>query len=118
MLGTQTSTGLDQATKEWQADFFIAENHPAFAGHFPNQPIFPAVSQIELVLQVLTEGLKQAMTLSIVQRAKFQALLLPNTQIQIKVQVDAHKQVRWQIIGDGTTYSSGLLTVKEKNPLS
>ena len=101
-------------TNGWQAELLLKPEHPAFIGHFPNQAIFPGVSQIELALNVLSFGLQMPLFITEVPYAKFKAAISPNTIIQIQVNVQAKNLASWLITGSQPMFSSGQLKYAEK----
>ena len=42
-----------------KSSFFVTTHHPHFQGHFNHFPVFPAVSQIQLVKKILAQSLKK-----------------------------------------------------------
>ena len=73
----------------------VTINEPFFAGHFPSQPIMPAVLILEsmaqagafLVLNNVTEPLKKNMLFSSITDSKFRAPIVPGDQVKIKMQL-------------------------------
>ena len=73
----------------------VTINEPFFAGHFPSQPIMPAVLILEsmaqagafLVLNNVTEPLKKNMVFSSITDSKFRAPIVPGDQVKIKMQL-------------------------------
>ena len=73
----------------------VTINEPFFAGHFPSQPIMPAVLILEsmaqagafLVLNNVPEPLKKNMLFSSITDSKFRAPIVPGDQVKIKMQL-------------------------------
>lgn len=65
-----------------QAGFMIAVDHPALAGHFPGNPLVPAVVVLDYALAAAANGRRPARIVS----AKFHASLTPGM----------HCEVRWR----------------------
>ena len=55
----------------------IASDHPALAGHFPNNPIVPGVIILDEVIQALRLQLAMPVRIIKISAAKFMAPLLP-----------------------------------------
>ena len=73
----------------------VTINEPYFAGHFPSQPIMPAVLILEsmaqagafLVLNSVLEPLKKNMLFSSITNSKFRVPIVPGDQVKIKMEL-------------------------------
>ena len=74
----------ERAADKVVCSWTVPEDLPYLAGHFPNQPVVPAVAIIDAALEVLSQGLKQKLSLQKVKNAKFTSPLLPGTTVQIE----------------------------------
>jgi len=66
----------------------IPADHPAFAGHFPGQPLLPGVSLLAEVLQAVLADPELAARVGTAPRlgnAKFLAPVRPGAQLQIRL---------------------------------
>jgi len=69
------------------SEFVIPANHPALAGHFPGQPVVPAVVLLDAVLAAIRA--RQACVLHSIPVAKFLHPVLPEERIDLRIQVTA-----------------------------
>jgi 3-hydroxyacyl-[acyl-carrier-protein] dehydratase len=83
--------------------------HPALPGHFPGQPLVPAVVLLEQVAQALRAWRRQRLTR--VLEAKFVAPLLPDetAQLQLTEAVANGPRVRFEIRRDGNLLARGVV---------
>ena len=73
----------------------VTINEPYFAGHFPDQPVMPAVLILEsmaqagafLVLNTVPDPLKKNMLFSSISDSKFRIPIIPGDQVEIKMQL-------------------------------
>ncbi len=69
--------------------FTIAVDHPAFAGHFPTQPVLPGVALLTLVLQALDTQPALRATVGAtpgLEQVKFLAPVGPGAQLQVQLE--------------------------------
>ena len=77
----------------------VTINEPYFQGHFPNQPVMPAVFSLEciaqagafLLLNTLEEPLKKNAFISAIDKARFRQPVLPGDQLRIEVIIAKRK---------------------------
>lgn len=91
-------------------NILIPADHPCFEGHFPGYPIFPAVAQLDLVLDQLQKVMQRSLTLSEIKRSKFPAPILPGMRVHLALKVEG-STVFWKIFSDDKTYSQGTVQV-------
>jgi 3-hydroxymyristoyl/3-hydroxydecanoyl-(acyl carrier protein) dehydratase len=91
-------------------NILIPKDHPCFEGHFPGHPIFPAVAQLDLVLDHVQTIMERNLTISEIKKAKFPAPILPGTLVHLALKVQDHT-VFWKIFVDDKTYSQGTIQV-------
>ena len=73
----------------------VTINEPYFAGHFPGQPVMPAVLILEsmaqagafLVLNTVPDPLQKNMLFSAISDSKFRIPIIPGDQVEIKMQL-------------------------------
>ncbi len=77
------------------ATLLIDENLPSFEGHFPGNPILPAVSIVDISLFLLSQ-IKPSISHSNIQikRSKFMAMVRPSQEVQIFAESDDGKNWR------------------------
>jgi 3-hydroxyacyl-[acyl-carrier-protein] dehydratase len=89
--------------------FVIAPDHPAFAGHFPGQPILPGVALLAEVLEaarvepILCASLGDAPRLSVV---KFSGAVRPGATLALEFVAGA-RALAWRIDEAGRVVASG-----------
>ncbi len=85
----------------------VTINEPFFAGHFPSQPIMPAVLILEsmaqagafLVLNNVPEPLKKNMFISGVDKVRFRQLITPGDQLHINIRLKSKKLTLYKFEG-------------------
>jgi len=73
----------------------VTINEPYFAGHFPDQPVMPAVLILEsmaqagafLVLNTVPDPLQKNMLFTSISDSKFRIPIIPGDQVEIKMQL-------------------------------
>ncbi len=80
---------LEKSEEKISAELLIDENLPSFKGHFPGNPILPAVSIIDICLFLLAEVKPNICHSDIeVKRSKFMAMVRPNQKVSIEATSD------------------------------
>ena len=83
--------------------------HPAFAGHFPGNPIMPGVVLLDEILQVATGHGRIAGPPWVVRSAKFLRAVRPGEELVIRLQPPAQGQVKFECsVGDVVAVSGAL----------
>jgi 3-hydroxyacyl-[acyl-carrier-protein] dehydratase len=90
--------------KPLSARFTVDPTHPALAGHFPGDPIVPAVVLMRFVAQTLERG---GRTLSAVERMKFLRPVRPGEVIDVTVTSSPGERGGVEIAIDGMLVASG-----------
>lgn len=79
-------------------------DHPAFAGHFPGQPILPGVVLLEWVVDALAAaGVSQGEGETLVfQNAKFLSPVSPGETLLLRLEPGARQGWRFEVLGTNT----------------
>ena len=64
--------------------FLFGSDFPGFAGHFPGNPMLPAIVQIQTALILAEEALGRALDLVEIENAKFLLPVKPGQEICVK----------------------------------
>jgi 3-hydroxyacyl-[acyl-carrier-protein] dehydratase len=70
--------------------FQLKMNFPAFRGHFPTQPILPAMVQILIAHKLIQKALGQSYPFKELSRAKFMHPVQPNMDIRLHCRQNDH----------------------------
>ena len=90
----------------------IPEDAPAFAGHFPGKPILPAIAQIGLVLQALSERRGRPARLRVLTGLRFRRTVGPGDRLDVETEGE-DRRWRFTLRRGGEVVSSGRLEVAE-----
>mgnify|MGYP000226704251 CR=1 FL=1 len=87
-----------------EAKVEINADHPLFEGHFPGQPVTPGVLQLQMVKELLEEGLNKSLELSTIGRCRFLAIWNPSEHKEglVHIQMKAHKDGETSISASGS----------------
>ena len=100
----------------------ITVNEPYFQGHFPEQPILPAVFSLEciaqagafLLLNTLEDPLKKNAFISAIDGARFRKPVVPGDQLRIEVVIAKRKlnicRFQGSCFVDNTLVAGGLVS--------
>ncbi|MDR2735164.1 MAG: hypothetical protein LBC99_11145 [Spirochaetota bacterium] len=92
--------------------FVLPENFPAFSGHFPGQPVLPAVAQIMMAAHVIASGDGGKRALLEIKKAKFAAVIQPGDTIDVII-TSGTKGKYDIVVKNGSTVSSSFQIVME-----
>lgn len=97
-------------------ELFIPDEHPALAGHFPDQPIIPAALLLDELCYTLTRKVGQS--LYSVKQVRFAAPIQPNRPITVKCQEKKTGEYRFGCSVDGALVAKGIVaTTPNEYPL-
>lgn len=72
--------------------FIFSDSFPGFDGHFPSQPVLPAIIQLAAVRYLAEQGLGQSIQPGGYSRTKFRGIIQPNEEIKITADLYAEKK--------------------------
>ena len=90
-----------------EASLVLGAEHPYLQGHFPGDPVLPAIGQLRLVEQALSAALGGERRLRAVRRARFQQPVRPGQRIALSIEPGEAGRVDWTIRADGKLASRG-----------
>ena len=111
----QTETGLTVdrllSSKECSGSFLATPEHPHFQGHFDGFPVFPAISQVELLRLLLRDSLMVPVRILEIRKAKFLKIICPGDllhyQIVLESGSDTTSWASWSMVGPKGSVSKG-----------
>lgn len=77
------------------AIFVFSDSFPGFDGHFPGQPVLPAIIQLAAVRYLAECGLGQLLRPSGYSRTKFRGIIRPNDEIEVNLDLLAEEK-QWK----------------------
>lgn len=87
---------VEQSENGISASFVVNEKLPSFEGHFPGDPILPAVSIIDISLHLLSQVVPNISHNNIeVKRSKFMAMVRPTQEVDIEAETEDGKNWRF-----------------------
>lgn len=91
---------------EQRSSFQVPANHPCLAGHFPGNPIVPAVVLLQAVLDAAQRGRSEPQRLRKLTSAKFLLPLLPGESCEIVLK-ESGARLDWRCERGAQVLASG-----------
>jgi len=88
----------------------ISADHPSLPGHFPGNPIVPAVVILDEVSGALREWRETAKLKEIVS-AKFLSPLLPDKPFTVRLTQKSEQRIRFECMREDQLFAEGVLVV-------
>ena len=85
----------------------VPADHPAFAGHFPGNPILPGVVLLDVALHVITEARGVALDRCEVNSVKFLSAAQPGDELEIRHSSSASGSIQFEIVAGSRRIASG-----------
>jgi acyl-coenzyme A synthetase/AMP-(fatty) acid ligase len=101
--GKLTAQGLARFARDALAEgprFTVAADHPAFAGHFPGQPLLPGVALLAYVMRAVAAEAPLAARLGEqpqIAQAKFLAPVGPGARLEVRLQTTGEHGVAFEV---------------------
>lgn len=106
-------TGKEELQLETSADFLFPADFVGFAGHFPGNPILPAIVQLAVVRFLMERALGQGVVPAFYQKIKFKGQIRPGDLVTVKIAIKNHGVKRGGKFSlsrpDGETIAGGLV---------
>jgi len=74
-----------------RGEFVFPPDFPPFAGHFPEQPVLPAIVQLAAVRLLAGKALGQALIPVAAHRVKFRSMIRPDEPVVIVAKLQPHE---------------------------
>lgn len=87
--------------------WIVPPDHPAFAGHFPGNPILPGVVLLDVALQIIVNTSGIALDICEVSSVKFLSPAIPGDELVIQHVLSACGTVRFDIMAGMRKIASG-----------
>ena len=87
----------------------IPADHPAFAGHFPDTPIFPGVMLLDTVIHTVAAATGIALGVCEIQSVKFLSPARPGDDLVIRHIRSTNGKIRFEILAGVHKIASGTI---------
>ncbi len=96
----------------------LSASMSVFSGHFPQQPIFPAVLQLTIVRLLCAEVTQKKLHNVSVGKTKFSGIIRPEEKVKVEIELSEDQNecnAKFKFFNDDRMASSGSVTYKMAN---
>lgn len=104
-----TLTLLSQTAQQVSLQLDICADIHWFEGHFPDAPVLPGVTQLDWAVHYSRQYFPQLAQLQAVEVLKFQQMIRPGHQLQLRLEHSAGHTTLFSYSRDGDKVASGRL---------
>ncbi len=105
------------ATGEWYTEVQVPAESSWFAGHFPGDPILPAIAQLGMVYEAACKALGQRFRVAGFSRIKFKKIIRPGDCLKITVlpKKDLPGLYAFRLMAGDDVACSGTMALEKRN---
>lgn len=93
----------------------VNANHEVFEGHFPGNPIMPGVCMIQIIKELTESITKSSLMIKTLTNVKFMALINPETNPELRLELDITTTEDDLVKVKNTTYFNDTVALKLSN---
>ncbi|MFW5901594.1 MAG: 3-hydroxyacyl-ACP dehydratase FabZ family protein [Thermodesulfobacteriota bacterium] len=98
------------------AQVMVPSDSPWFAGHFPDNPVLPAVAQLAIALDVIERASGRKLIPESIQRTKYRRIIRPDEHIHLTASpTDEQRRYAFQMRVADETACKGTMKIKHKS---
>ena len=94
-----------------ETELHIPTDHPAFAGHFPGQPIVPGAVLLDETLHAIAAHGGVTLERCTLQSVKFRSIVRPGEPVRLSFGFVGPNSVRFELSSAARTVASGALSI-------
>ncbi len=91
--------------------WIVPADHPAFAGHFPGQPILPGVVLLDMAMHAIAVSAGIALDACEISAVKFLSTVHPGDRLEIRHNHVAGGAIRFDIVADMRKIANGSIAL-------
>ena len=92
---------------------------PWFSGHFPGDPIFPGIAQLEMVADLIGSARQDELRITSLSRVKFRKIVRPGEQLDIQATAgNKENQYNFKITSGNEDVCSGIITLQPSSTVT
>lgn len=100
---------------KFNVTILVNEKHEIFKGHFPGNPIMPGVCMIQIIKELTEKITKQTLMIQTLSNVKFMALINPENNPELRLELDIVMTEDDLIKVKNTTYFNDTVALKLSN---
>jgi len=107
---------LDTISEEkYVAIVNLNKDHDIFKGHFPGNPVTPGVCMMQIIKELSEEILKESLFMTSSSNVKFMALINPDVNSKLKLELEISGDITTEIRVKNVTYFDDTVALKLTN---
>ena len=100
---------------KYSITILVNEKHEVFKGHFPGNPIMPGVCMIQIIKELTEKITKQTLMIQTLANVKFMALINPENNPELRLELDITLTEDNLVKVKNTTYFNETVALKLSN---
>lgn len=100
---------------DYTASVFLNKDHDVFKGHFPGNPVTPGVCMMQIIKELCEEILDEKLMLKTATNVKFMALINPDVNPDLRLELSINSNEAGEIKVKNTTYFEDTVALKLSN---
>jgi len=105
----------NNSENDYTASVFLNKDHDVFKGHFPGNPVTPGVCMMQIIKELCEEILDEKLMLKTASNVKFMALINPDVNPDLRLELSINSNEAGEIKVKNTTYFEDTVALKLSN---
>ena len=105
----------NKSENDYTASVFLNKDHDVFKGHFPGNPVTPGVCMMQIIKEICEDILDEKLMLKTATNVKFMALINPDVNPELRLELSISSNEDGEIKVKNTTYFEDTVALKLSN---